>query len=34
MFSAAGVSFMPNTYAEALGEEQIDQLVAYLSTLQ
>ena len=34
MFSAAGVSFMPNTYVDALSEEQIDQLVAYLSTLR
>ena len=34
MFSAAGVSFMPNTYAEALDEQQIDQLVAYLATLK
>jgi len=34
MFSAAGVSFMPNTYPDALSEEQIDQLVAYLETLK
>ena len=34
MFSAAGVSFMPNTYVDALSEEQIDQLVAYLETLK
>ena len=34
MFSAAGVSFMPDTYAEALGEEQVEQLVAYLATLK
>ena len=34
MFSAAGVSFMPDTYAEALGDEQVDQLVAYLATLK
>ena len=34
MFSAAGVSFMPNTYAEALDAQQIDQLVAYLATLK
>ncbi len=33
MFSAEGVSFMPNTYADTLTEEQIDQLVAYLATL-
>lgn len=34
MYSAAGTSFMPNTYAEGLTPEQIDQLVAYLSTLK
>ena len=34
MFSAAGVSFMPDTYAEALSEEQVDQLVAYLGSLK
>ena len=34
MFSAEGVSFMPDTYAEALGEEQVEQLVAYLATLK
>src|SRR5690625_2797973 len=33
MFSANGVSFMPNTYADDLTEEQIDQLVAFLATL-
>ncbi len=33
MFSAGGTSFMPNTYADELTEEQIDQLVAYLATL-
>lgn len=33
MFSAGGTSFMPNTYGETLTEEQIDQLVAYLATL-
>ena len=33
MFSAGGVSFMPNTYADALSEEQIDQLVAFLTSL-
>jgi nitric oxide reductase subunit C len=34
MYSANGQSFMPNTYAEALTPEQIDQLVAYLATLR
>ena len=34
MFSANGVSFMPNTYANDLTDEQIDQLVAYLMTLK
>ena len=34
MFSAGGVSFMPNTYGEALTEEQVDQLVAYLASLK
>lgn len=34
MFSADGVSFMPNTYADTLTEEQIDQLVAYLASLK
>ena len=34
MFSAAGVSFMPNTYTESLSEEQIDQLVAFLASLK
>lgn len=34
MFSANGVSFMPTTYGESLGEEQIDQLVAYLGSLK
>ena len=34
MFSAAGVSFMPNTYAESLSEEQIDQLAEFLATLK
>ena len=33
MFSAGGTSFMPNTYTETLTDEQIDQLVAYLATL-
>ncbi len=34
MFSAEGTSFMPNTYAKDLSAEQIDQLVAYLSSLK
>lgn len=34
MFSANGQSFMPNTYGKDLKPEQIDQLVAYLATLQ
>jgi nitric oxide reductase subunit C len=34
MFSANGVSFMPNTYAEALTDEQVDQLVAFLASLK
>ena len=33
MFSAAGMSFMPNTYAEDLTDEEIDQLVAFLASL-
>ncbi|MEH6387368.1 MULTISPECIES: cytochrome c family protein [Pseudomonas] len=34
MFSADGVSFMPTTYPESLTEEQIDHLVAYLTSLR
>ena len=34
MFSAEGTSFMPNTYADSLTEEEIDQLVAFLGTLK
>jgi nitric oxide reductase subunit C len=34
MYSAEGVSFMPDTYGKDLTPEQIDQLVAYLSTLR
>lgn len=34
MFSAGGTSFMPNSYAESLTDEQIEHLVAYLSTLK
>jgi nitric oxide reductase subunit C len=34
MYSANGTSFMPNTYAQSMKPEQIDQLVAYLQTLR
>jgi nitric oxide reductase subunit C len=34
MYSANGTSFMHNTYAETLKPEEVDQLVAYLSTLK
>lgn len=34
MFSAGGVSFMPNTYAQTLDEQQVSQLVAFLGTLR
>ena len=34
MYSANGVSFMPNTYGKALTPEQLDQLTAYLSSLK
>ncbi len=34
MYSAGGTSFMPNTYASSLTPEQVEQLVAYLSTLK
>jgi nitric oxide reductase subunit C len=34
MYSANGTSFMPNTYANDLSEEQIDQLVAYMKSLK
>ncbi|MFA5677119.1 MAG: c-type cytochrome [Pseudomonas sp.] len=34
MYSANGMSFMPNTYGESLSEEEIDQLVAFLATLK
>ena len=34
MYSANGTSFMPNTYADTLSEEQIDQLVAFLGSLK
>jgi nitric oxide reductase subunit C len=33
-YSANGQSFMPNTYAESLSEEQIDQLAEYLLSLR
>jgi nitric oxide reductase subunit C len=33
MYSAGGVSFMPDTYDSDLTEEQLDQLVAYLMSL-
>ncbi|OWW21056.1 c-type cytochrome [Noviherbaspirillum denitrificans] len=34
MYSANGVSFMPNTYGKDLKPEQIDHLAAYLATLK
>ena len=34
MYSANGVSFMPNTYAQSLKPEQVDQLAAYLLSLK
>ncbi len=34
MYSANGTSFMPPTYAKDLSPEQIDHLVAYLSSLK
>jgi nitric oxide reductase subunit C len=34
MYSANGVSFMPNTYAKDLKPEQIEQLSAYLATFK
>lgn len=34
MYSANGVSFMPNTYGETLSEEEVEQLVAFLATLK
>ncbi|MEO8250787.1 MAG: cytochrome c, partial [Burkholderiales bacterium] len=34
MYSADGTSFMPTTYIDSLKPEQIDQLVAYLSSLK
>ncbi len=34
MYSASGISFMPNTYAKSLTPEQVEQLAAYLVTLK
>lgn len=34
MYSANGMSFMPNTYASSLSAEQVEQLVAFLATLK
>ena len=34
MYSANGMSFMPNTYGDTLSEEEIEQLVAFLATLK
>lgn len=34
MYSASGVSFMPDTYGESLSDDEIDQLVAFLTTLK
>lgn len=34
MYSANGTSFMPNTYPQSLKPEQVDQLVAYLSSIK
>lgn len=34
MYSANGVSFMPNTYTDSLSPGQIDQLAAYLETFR
>lgn len=34
MYSANGVSFMPDTYGKSLKPEQIEQLAAYLATLK
>ncbi|MHA3886906.1 c-type cytochrome [Stutzerimonas degradans] len=34
MYSAGGTSFMPNTYAKSLTDEQLGQLVAYLATFK
>ncbi len=34
MYSANGVSFMPNNYEKALTPQQVEHLIAYLSTLK
>ena len=34
MYSANGVSFMPNTYAETLNEQEIADLAAYLRSFR
>ncbi|WP_185265898.1 c-type cytochrome [Halopseudomonas xiamenensis] len=34
MYSANGVSFMPDTYGESLSDDEIEQLVAFLATLK
>ena len=34
MYSANGVSFMPNTYPDSLSEEQLNDLVAYLESFR
>ncbi|HCS43868.1 MAG TPA: cytochrome C [Pseudomonas sp.] len=34
MYSANGMSFMPDTFAKSLTPEQVDQLVAYLASFQ
>lgn len=34
MYSASGVSFMPDTYAKALTPEQLEQLTAYLASFK
>lgn len=34
MYSANGMSFMPNTYGDSLSDEEIEQLVAFLATLK
>ena len=34
MYSARGVSFMPDTYGDSLSEEELEQLVAFLATLK
>jgi nitric oxide reductase subunit C len=34
MYSANGVSFMPNTYDKSMTPEQLDQVAAYLATLK